>query len=482
VLILEGNPDTTSPSLFRFHGYDGVFDGSDTQAAELVIVYSTGGVKCCCTGCEVKPTDHTIDTRIDHQPMQAFCCPCLPRRACVTVTRELDGDERSVTRLFERDLSDCDSGFYGEPMFWSGTIPIAGETLDLQFFFRVVDDGYGNACWLCMTSEALGATAINQAGCHEITDEQRAAPNKFCQTLHIDGSPAEWTVDRGDAGVYTIRLSADEDVPIENRRDCLDYSGQRVADEALIRNLCGGCGCICAAACLSVMHEGGGTTEVVSLTEDPARGTVGWTGSQMEVLLVANEETGCCELQLESYGYFDFESLPGNVPIGHATLDANPCPKPIAEWTGEDRNFDPPRPVVFLFRCAQCGQCPTHEVTLCCDGLIPDILYANIVGGGGCTAFDGPLALIYDHVELQWIGSKTTDCGTIELRLSCGDVWRLSWGGDASCTFGSADNTGSTDCDLISLSFLFSGVGGVGCCCSPPMPPVSFSFTVTVVE
>lgn len=100
-----------------------------------------GAKNCCCDGCNGIPVNRQLPTGAI-QPVQQYCCSCMPNYACVTIS--LDSGESEV-KQFGRI---CSGGKVG----YGGTIRIAGNTVDIELYFDVIYE----ECNFCLTSAALG--------------------------------------------------------------------------------------------------------------------------------------------------------------------------------------------------------------------------------------------------------------------------------------------------------------------------------------
>lgn len=429
-----------------------------------------GNKDCCCNGCYERPIDRALPVRAI-QPMQQNCCACIPKQVCVTLACYGATEGLGGTKLFTRDCTAVE----GDPTLWSGDFPFGGDIIDLEFRFKVVD----GVCYFCLTSSTLGIYGETPDDCHVIDAEQRATPNFFCQRLHINEQPAEWTIANPlcASGSVVVSIGSADNTAIEGRRRCLDVYGNELEDSHPIRNLCGGCGCICECACITVFGDDlTASSEVVCLD-----GTTSWlTTGGVEISMVANEETGCCELELTDVGNtgMDPYSASGNVRVGGVD---NQCPNPTADWSG----FTPDGKARFIqFQCASCnGECPEQQG--CCDELVPHILTATIDADDcTCACGDTSIKLVWDDDFNAWIGEQPEwFCGhEISMTLSCvgdGETWRLAMSA-GPCIF-PANVEAVGECSPLSVEFSITSSGGLGCCGLGDLGG-SKNFTVTITE
>jgi len=370
----------------------------------------------------------------------------VPKQICVTVEDYSSGDSSTTTFL-----RDCTAD--GEIIVYSGTVIIDGAEVDLAFIFKVENE----TCYICLRSVDLGVDGTVPDDCHVVGPTERGAPDYFCWRFG-----ASWTV-----GNLTISISAAHNIAIENRSDCVDSYGNVVPDENPIRNVCGGCGCICECACIITF---GDNRQAVVETACLSGTTTYRTYSGVEIELTANYETGCCELELvdtpfalvEESLIFPAISIGGN---------SNPCPSPEALFSAFTEDGDA---IFFYFICSPCGDCPVIPTT-CCDTM-PLVLTATVTTScPDCGSFQ--MSLVWDG--LGWLGEQSEGfCGhPISLRLSCsGYTWNLIFSGNP-CTGSSATATGS--CDPILLSFNLGTLGGIGCCGGSSVLTPTVSVTIT---
>lgn len=410
-----------------------------------------GAKHCCCNGCNEKPLDRALGNT-DLQPQQQYCCACVPKQICVTV--DVVGGT-SATKVFDRDCT----AVVGDPILYSGEIYSDGQLLDLEFVFTI-DNG---ECYLCLRSTALSVTGVVPDNCNLIDDSARIAG--FCRSMLLYGQPASWTV-----GDYTVSIFRANNTAIENRENCVDESGTVILDDHPIRNICCNCGCITECACITVF----GDALVASPEYVCLGGTTAWTRYDgVQVSLVANYETGQCELELTSTGPYEIGAAPDNITVGDVS---NECPAPYALWSMFRTNG---KALFVKFNAAQCNDCATIEAT-CCQGYAPEVLTATFTSVD-CPCASFALSLVYNQLTNSWSGTDTTAfCDhTVTVELACsGAYWMLTISADP-CLFSTTTTTGS--CDPVSLTFSATSSGGIGCC-GPSDLGGSKSFTVTITE
>jgi len=363
----------------------------------------------------------------------------------------------------------------GAPVY-SGTIPVEGVEVDLAFHFKVEN----GTCYFCLYSAALGVYGEVPGDCHVIDAAARAHPDHFCSRFSINGQAVQWDIAAPfcGSGYISIAISPAENQPITNRpRYCLDAGGYEIEDTHPIRDLCCQCSCLCECACITTYGD-----DLDPLVELACLdGTTSYTTySGVEIGIVANYETGNCELELIDPGPItladpELSPHPPNVSIGGT---GNECPDPTAQFAAFDVDG---KAVFFEFHCAPCGDCQQIPVTLCCNALLPRVLVATIDGGYDCPCGSTSIPLIYDDSLEEWRGTQPTGfCDhTITLKLTC------SGGGDWSLTF-QADPcvedsvTGGGSCSPVLLIFTVE-TSGIGCCGDGDFGGLK-TLTITITE
>jgi hypothetical protein len=393
-----------------------------------------GGKECCCDGCHDRPSQNLGTTNL--QPMQQRCCACIPRQLCVRVTYP---DDSFVNTIIDCGGCNVDAS---DTKIYCGQVFINGESVLIEIHFTINDDG---DCYMCIVSEPLGMDGTIPGDCHGAIDAtERAAPTCFCREM-----AAEWpiyTTSIGDGEHSTATLST---FAADNQ------SLKRAID-------CGGCNCICRCACITVATESGAGTEQTCV--EIYNNTAVWiTDGGVEIHMVPNAETNCCELELISAGDgISLASSPPNVELGEAAL--NPCPSPIARWDATDTEGGT---VTVIWECVECGECAgTGGGADCCSGSLPRVLTASVDGGIDCDCAVFDLPLIFDDVNGYWEGTNDTAwCDhsiTIQFICEADGRFTLSLLNAGPCT-----NTSQTlygqDCDPLSAAFSLL-VGGIGCC------------------
>jgi hypothetical protein len=420
---------------------------------------------CCCDGCGEAPLDRSIPGRsAAFQEQQAYCCGCVPTWVCVSVEDTATGSSASVQ--FDRDCTEVP----GDPILYSGVVPLNGEWLNLSFRFRVIDE----QCYLCLDyAEESEEEVTPDGGCHLIDATQRAAPNHFCEWMYIDGYPARWTI-----GTVIIELSATANEAIWDRRiDCKDADGNIVIQEDVLRNYCAGCSCICHGGCL-IVRSADRITTVYHMT---LSGLIYSTGTDGEPKLEIQNNYGCCELALIDDGDIGITAgqWPAPVAIRDASVGAeNPCPNISWNWIVNRL----PSPAIYMeFHCNKCNECDSI-IDECCIGLIPRVIHATATITGvlmpcSCSGFD--LDLTFSDSDREWIGvSNSLFCGNpVTLRMACtGEGWHLSIDADGCVPGTTAIGTGY--CEPLSLQFTAEMIG-LSCCAPGHIGGVIVQITVT---
>lgn len=392
------------------------------------MVWFKGAGSCCCDGCHVQPADRAVtygDSRTDIQPMQQYCCSCIPREVCVTVATEDSSESRSV--LFRRDCT----AVPGRPVLYSGTVPFGGQDIDLEFLFVVVN----RVCYLAVASVALGVNE-DTPYLRQPVDSEESRCN-ICDGSRIKPYCATGRFEIHNYGVTTIvTLSAAANIALINRKPCLDSYGNAV-DRTPLRNLCGGCACICDQVCIVTVQAGRVVKETATFDIDTAT----WTTPMGIVIgLVPNETTHCCELALLSTGYVTSllpGTVTGNVPIGERTI-ANKCPRPTAEWRGEELTDLSiiATPVSIFWNCSGCMGCVVGMESFgCCGGTAPFVLRAviEIIECDVCVG-EIEMFLVWNKAQSKWEGARpyigpSQDFCTREMSMSltCGPYWTMAF-------------------------------------------------------
>lgn len=460
------------------------------------------GSGCCCNGCEELPYTAPLAFLPPMNPgvpvdpisfagspvdlVQAFCCSCLPRAACVTLTCGDQTNSESFVIRCNQNLGGVVNGF---ARLYSGEMDLAGETHDLEFALEVID----GACYFSLTSYSLGIHSDRKL----IDANARSAPQYFCKTLTVDARnvgqsyviyPTEWT---GEAacGVVTVNIHAEDLTAVTRRQPCLDANGNPVPDNDAIRNACQGCGCVCTEACIAVQYPRYNMVEHGRVAIYNGAWTLPTTWGDISIRLVADPEstTRECALKLEASG----GSLSFDVPPDLVSINGM-CPHPSGTWHATDQDGEP---INVTFACAGCGEGCTVSGAGCCYGYrMPRVLHVTIsrlddpppVDSCRCLPITIPMIFTGDANEPAWTGIYLVGTGSewcavsgsrdFTLRLYCGgNAWYLD--------FGSNHNFGATPCkDIIStpelacepLNMVFTYVSQ---CCG--MSSTGIKFTIT---
>lgn len=430
--------------------------------------HGTGGWGC--DGCHQPPWDHTLPGPLDNETLhewQAYCCGCIPN--CVNVVVRCGGEVS--TKVF---CSSCEF-VASNPYLWGGDIPIANVTVDFAFSF-VVENG---RCYICLHSNYFGIYGTVPGDCYEITAYQRDDPIRFCERLWLDlGAgplPVKWTIQTALCGEMEIEISPEEASAIHPRfSPCRDANGDLIEDTDPIRDLCGGCSCICDCACI-ITTDGTGFANM----EIVCRDGVGWTTyNGVRIEIQEDYTTGCCKLVITDYGNVPPPEFEGeqSVIIGDGNVD-NLCPHPKANFTWANSDAVPQ---AVLWHCANDFNCDVQLRGGCCESMVPRVLSIDFDGGYDCGCGSIGLSLIYDDLDGVWKAyHPTAFCdGPIRIALSCGanGSWSLSVT-DNVCSF-PIPMIAYGECEPLSL--LFSGeVSGVDCCNDISGTPKTITITIT---
>jgi hypothetical protein len=412
---------------------------------------------CCCGGCAEPPWDRENVIRHFIQPMQQFCCACIPKQICVTYL--CGSGDYQVTSTAVIDLvRPCEPGDYKS--VYRGEMPLNGRLVDIELAFQV--DEYAQKCYFCLNSYALQITD----DCLEITDEVRAilCP-RIARCENEEPGYIEFSV-YGECGLGpgVLRVSAASNTsipPLPRPCDCPNPCEEYIPRCSTV---CSGCSCICSSACITIVRG----NEIYFNGPVGLCGTTYRTSTGFAISITADEYTNCCQLEITDLGpditIHEPLSNVGPVPIGTA---GNPCPSPTARWDFTDAYLPfPDNHVQVIFSCAPCGNCQGVVIRNCCPTVerLPTVLKATIEGGPNCCGTI-ELNLIYDTIEGAWIGEDgNAMCGhAIALRLSCGSSWTLGFTG-SPCTPQVVSQYGTSGgCDPLDLEFRVPAQG-IGCC------------------
>lgn len=188
-----------------------------------------GGGDCCCGGCHSPPKDPGIPTTAAVMPHQHYCCRCIPKFLCLTITEPeisgYPGDSYSV--LLDRV---CEEGTAQGTVQYRGQVTTTtGGPLSIAVRLAVED----RLCYLTYQIQETGDSGRKLIN-HEIPAEDPdcllGMKTKDCVVFE-----AEWDLYSGDR----LRLSP---------ADTFDISSK-------IR--CAGCSCFCRCICFSVASQAG---------------------------------------------------------------------------------------------------------------------------------------------------------------------------------------------------------------------------------
>ena len=498
------------------------------------MVNAKGSTKeCCCDGCHEEPLDwyNAGSQRLETQRWLQYCCTCIPKNICVTVSCESLGQASS--KVFERDCT----AEIDDSILWSGNIPFQGDRIDFEIRFAVVN----GICYICLSSTYLGTTGDPDVSgeCIRIGRGERhpgpyhSSPG-FCETLEVDGEPIAWDIVQDDTGTgtvicntgtgtgtsgecFTLSLTPTSAIPIIGRKPCIDnVTGKFELDEHVIRNLCGCCSCVCNCidliytingiatvkrVCLQSGFEDTGTGTGTQLTVDPVwrmdiepGGGVGFPGTTIEVSLQRNEDTGECQLALTRTpsGVVDSGTI---FPIGDQTENQYPCPRPSdvndIRWETFGPNGITDDPVTIEWKCASCEQetfdaGPDGECF--CIEMLPRILTAtiSISSSFDCLCGEITISLQYSAVESKWIGTHPTafcdheitievTCGTV----GCPDEWFVEFRADPCL---GTEFCGGTSCNPINIVHTYVEELAIGCCGDDDGGLDDHTITITITE
>jgi hypothetical protein len=430
---------------------------------------------CCCGGCSTPPWELAFaDVRQRIQPLQQYCCACIPLQLCVHYV--CPDDQVESFALFDAVIY-CDAEGT-EAVQYAGDIIIDGALTRLEFYFDA-DTEYGT-CDFCLTSSDLGI----YGECKEITDEVRAELCPRCTPCPDETDILAWDISTQCSGTATISVRPAANTSLTPHPRCCNcpdpcddepYLDLEPYPDESCGGLCAGCGCICSRACITVVRNN-------QIFSDEVVDLCNWayhTSGGIIISIVLNESTGCCELELTSAGAIEPDAPLTNVTIGGIS---NPCPNPVGRWEFNDAHLtSPDDQVVVIFECATCDGCPGVVTSTCCPGAAvrtSRVLSAEAVGSVGCCGTIN-LLLVFDEVEGAWIGSdENSMCGhAIGLRLNCGaDTWSLTFSG-APCNEVTVEAEVGGTCDPLNLEFQVP-LTGLSCCSGA----LSGTLVVTVTE
>jgi hypothetical protein len=180
--------------------------------------------------------------------VQAYCCRCIPRFLCFSIT---DGYEAGYS-LIERDCTSTDGSgnpYPGAPIQFRGNLLFQGETYTIIVRLEVRYE----ECWIVWEIEETGDTG-------------------------------ERLIDHADQSAYDCQVGMRTEACVNFGGTWDLYDGREMSlsppeglDIATNIN-CGGCGCVCKCLCLSVLSQA-------------ADGTVTIVGSNDVVCAVITETT-----------------------------------------------------------------------------------------------------------------------------------------------------------------------------------------------
>lgn len=227
---------------------------------------------CCCGGCWAPPTDPRAATTADIIEVQQYCCRCIPKYLCATVS-ETGYDDASV--LMTRN---CSADYAGDPIQFTGLIRT--RTGDLSLTIRLsVSDG------TCLITYEIDETGDNG---NRVIDHGEAAAEGDCAagmtTAACVKFGGEWTL--LDARTLVVTPPETFDIA-ENIR-------------------CSGCSCICKCICISVASEAGdgaitivGSNEVACAVVD-TREVTNCAGDKIDEVKYATWTAGDWMVQLDA--------------------------------------------------------------------------------------------------------------------------------------------------------------------------------------
>lgn len=355
---------------------------------------------CCCGGCSQTPRDDSIEFG-DLQPIQAWCCGCMPKQVCVTISNA-QGDFYGIVDILQPCVPPDDT-----KTVWRGEVGVESTLVDVDFSWEVEDE----TCYLVFKSGALGETGTNRV---EMDQPKRAILCPRCQGCPQDKLvPA--TVDFALAGGTTVKIRPASNTSLSHLERCCDCPDPcNPPEEERGCPKCGNCSCICSEACITVLIDG----ELDQQNVGPFCNNQ-YQASGMTITLV--EVDGCCQLELTEATGYTWDMQPDNVPIDDIT---NPCPRPVGMWAFYDAIKD--QTITVVFSCAGCGGCDTVLNTCGCPA--PLVLEAYIESGSQCCGtlsiplvYSGPTTLWAGEVDDLWCG------GNIRVEMGCdGDNWTVT--------------------------------------------------------
>ena len=180
-----------------------------------------GQAGCCCGGCWAPPTDPRGATTADVIEVQQYCCRCIPKYLCATVT-ETGYDAASV--LLTRD---CSAAYSGDPIQFRGILSTRTNDLTITVRLSVVYE----QCYITYSIAETGDSGSR------LIDHSVQASAYDCAA----GMTTEACVNFG--GTWTLLDGRTLDL---SPADSFDIAGN-------IR--CAGCSCMCKCMCISVASQ-----------------------------------------------------------------------------------------------------------------------------------------------------------------------------------------------------------------------------------
>jgi len=387
---------------------------------------------CCCGGCFEIPADRSLvgaaqsggqepEGPVEMQPIQQYCCKCIPKHLCVSYHCEASGEGASV--ILEPDHSCPPDKERDWKTHYKGILPVSGVAADVRFDFEVED----GKCYISLSSDELGIYGKRV----EMDAEKRCLLCATCERCDdVTVSAIEWDITSYDPecssdGIIGIRPAAHTSIP--RAPDCSGcdnpYHNIGPCD-----NWCCGCHCICTCAEIAVIVNRSLLSQETACLGDSMERYNEWSAGGFTVALVPIGDDDICALDLIETGELQPENPLTPISVGGDPLQ--PCPTPSGRWEYSTPEGDE---VVVLFECESCfSESNKVLVSGCCDDTYPLILVVSIASDD-CLCGNGiTFPLIYDKVSAIWTGSSEGLDGFCEngiwMELGCSgdDKWELS--------------------------------------------------------
>ena len=177
-----------------------------------------GGAGCCCGGCRSVPNDREAATT-EIQPIQQYCCRCIPKIICIAVTSGYGTQYQVVERICGGSPTD------GAPIQYATTVIIDGVSRVFNVRLTVRDE----QCYITWDIPDLDLEGERLIDPNELADPYSC--NHGMNAAACAEFGGTWEIEDQD---LTIVIS---EPPTLDLKDLVE---------------CGGCSCICRCVCFSI--------------------------------------------------------------------------------------------------------------------------------------------------------------------------------------------------------------------------------------